>query len=66
MRRNQASVTKVARYEGFRDDEGRFVPFALADEIQRRAHTEGVRVLLRLDVAGGSELRGSFYRRTTR
>ena len=40
------------------------VPFALADEIQRRAHTEGVRVLLCLDVAGGSVLRARSTVRT--
>lgn len=66
MRRNAAAGAKIARYRGFRDGEGRFVPFTLADEIQRLAHMEGARLLLRLDVAAGSELRGSFHRRPAR
>ena len=66
MRRNPASRATIARYKGFRDGEGRFVPFTLSDEIQRRAHTEGARILLRLDVAQGTELRGSFHKRSSR
>ena len=66
MRRSQATSARVARFKGFHDGEGRFVSFAASDEILRRAHAQGARVLLRLDGAVGSELRGRFHSRPAR
>lgn len=66
MRRIKATGAGVARFGGFRDGEGRFVSFTVSDEILRRAHAEGARVLLRLDAAPDSELRGRFHVRPAR
>jgi hypothetical protein len=51
----------IPRYAGYRDSGGRFVPFALADEVFLRARTLNTRVLLRLTLTDHNELRGMLY-----
>lgn len=50
-----------ARFGGYRDVNGEFVPFTASDEVFRRARTLGLRVLLRLQLAEEGELQGLFY-----
>jgi hypothetical protein len=53
--------TRIARYKGFHDMNGDFVPFGTSDEVFRRARKLGARVLLRLEMGPGQELQGLFY-----
>jgi hypothetical protein len=53
--------TRIARYKGFHDMNGDFVPFGTSDEVFRRASKLGARVLLRLEMGPGQELQGLFY-----
>jgi hypothetical protein len=52
---------RIARFPGYRDVNGEFVPFASSDEVFRRARRLGARVLLRLELSPGGELQGLFY-----
>ncbi|MSR13372.1 MAG: hypothetical protein EXR86_02190 [Gammaproteobacteria bacterium] len=52
---------QVARYNGYHDMNGDFVPFAMSDEVFRRARKLGARVLLRLELGDNQELQGLFY-----
>lgn len=52
---------RPARFHGYRDVNGEFVPFASSDEVFRRARKLGARVLLRLELSAGGELQGLFY-----
>ena len=50
-----------ARYDGYVDLNGQFIPFDMADEVFTRARAIGARVLLRLEINEESELTGIFY-----
>lgn len=63
MQQGRSFDARIARYRGFRDAEGRFVPFGVTDELFRRARSQGVRLLLRLDASRGRELVGTFHHR---
>lgn len=52
---------RIARFPGYRDMNGDFVPFSMSDEVFRRARRLGARVLLRLEIGAGEELQGLFY-----
>ncbi len=52
---------QLTRYQGYRDLNGEFVPFELADEVFERAVRLGTRVLLRLELDDSGELLGTFY-----
>ncbi len=52
---------RIARFEGYHDLNGEFVPFALSDEVFRRARKLGARVLLRLELSDKEQLQGLFY-----
>ncbi|MGD9603414.1 MAG: hypothetical protein AB7O21_02040 [Gammaproteobacteria bacterium] len=60
MKAIQSADRRIARFAGYRDMNGEFVPFATSDEVFRRARKLGARVLLRLEIAEG-ELQGLFY-----
>lgn len=49
------------RFPGFRDPQGRFVPFDVADEVFQRAREMRARVLLRLVLTDSGELQGLLY-----
>ena len=51
----------IPRFSGYRDAIGRFVPFALTDEVFTRARDIGARVLLRLELDGDDQLCGMLY-----
>lgn len=51
----------IARYNGYYDMNGEFVPFTMADEVFSRARRLGARVLLRLELSESRELQGLFY-----
>jgi hypothetical protein len=55
----------IPRYAGYRDSGGRFVPFAMADEVFMRARVLGTRVLLRLTLTEHDELQGMLYTNDT-
>ena len=50
-----------ARFGGYRDLNGEYIPFATADEVFSRARAIGARVLLRLQLTDQHELQGIFY-----
>ncbi|MEM7467375.1 MAG: hypothetical protein AAF387_10875 [Pseudomonadota bacterium] len=50
-----------ARYDGYIDLNGQFIPFEMADEVFTRARSVGARVLLRLELNDERELTGTFY-----
>jgi len=50
-----------ARFRGYRDLNGEYIPFEMADEVFSRARALGARVLLRLELTEKQELRGIFY-----
>lgn len=50
-----------ARYGGYEDLNGEFIPFETADEVFSRARAIGARVLLRLELNEQQTLRGIFY-----
>jgi hypothetical protein len=52
---------RPARFSGYRDLNGEFVPFTLSDEVFRRARKLGARVLLRLELGEDMQLQGLFY-----
>lgn len=54
-------VTQSARFNGYRDLNGEYIPFETADEVFSRARALGARVLLRLELTEKHELRGIFY-----
>ena len=58
----QAQIEEqIARFDGYVDLNGQFIPFATADEVFSRARAIGARVLLRLELDDGEELTGTFY-----
>ena len=54
-------ITEARRFSGYRDLNGQFVPFSMADEVFVRARSVGARVLLRLKLDDKQELNGVFY-----
>jgi len=60
MKAIQSIDRRVARFTGYHDMNGEYVPFAMSDEVFRRARKLGARVLLRLEMSEG-ELQGLFY-----
>jgi len=52
---------RIARFSGYRDMNGEFVPFTMSDEVFNRARKLGARVLLRLELSDGQESQGLFY-----
>jgi hypothetical protein len=52
---------RPVRFAGYFDVNGEFVPFAASDEVFRRAHSLGGRVLLCLELSAAGELHGVFY-----
>jgi len=61
MRASRKITPQPARFDGYRDMNGDYVPFSTSDEVFRRARKLGTRVLLRLELGEGNELRGLFY-----
>lgn len=61
MRASRKIPRQPARFDGYRDMNGDYVPFATSDEVFRRARKLGTRVLLRLELGEGGELQGLFY-----
>ena len=61
MKPIQSVERRIARFPGYRDMNGDFVPFSTSDEVFRRARKLGARVLLRLELSTGEELQGLFY-----
>ncbi len=57
----QAIDRRIARFNGFHDMNGEFVPFVLSDDVFRRANKLGARILLRLELSEKQELQGLFY-----
>ncbi len=55
------SLPQSARFGGYRDLNGEYIPFATADEVFSRARAIGARVLLRLELTDKQELQGIFY-----
>ncbi|MBI4695752.1 MAG: hypothetical protein HY749_17240 [Gammaproteobacteria bacterium] len=51
----------IARFAGYHDMNGEFVPFETADEVFTRARRLGARVLLRLHLSDDRRLEGLFY-----
>ncbi len=49
------------RFSGYRDQDGRFVPFPVVDEVFARARLTRTRVLLRLSLDERGELAGTLY-----
>ena len=54
-------VEVPARFAGYRDLNGEYIPFETADEVFSRARAIGARVLLRLQLDERQELQGMFY-----
>lgn len=52
---------RIARFNGYHDMNGEFVPFSMSDEVFRRAKKLGARVLLRLELSDSQQLQGLFY-----
>ncbi len=48
-------------FAGYTDTDGRFVPFALVDEVFGRARRLRTRVLLRLTLQESGQLEGTLY-----
>jgi hypothetical protein len=61
MKAIQPIDRRVARFNGYHDMNGEFVPFAMSDDVFRRANKLGTRVLLRLELSDKQQLRGLFY-----
>lgn len=61
MKAMHRSAGPAARYHGYRDLNGEYIPFSTADEVFSRARAIGARVLLRLELTDLQELRGIFY-----
>ena len=61
MKNALQTVTQSARFHGYRDLNGDYIPFSTADEVFSRARALGARVLLRLELTDKQELRGIFY-----
>jgi hypothetical protein len=61
MRVSRKIAREPARFDGYRDMNGDYVPFTTSDEVFRRARKLGTRVLLRLELGEGGELQGLFY-----
>ncbi len=58
-----ATQAKIAssRFQGYRDNNGNYVPFQEADEVLERARNIGTRVLLRLVLNNNDELEGILF-----
>jgi len=54
-------VHHTAKFAGYRDLNGEYIPFETADEVFSRARAIGARVLLRLSLSDRQELHGIFY-----
>ena len=54
-------LSHSARFRGYRDLNGEYIPFETADEVFSRARAIGARVLLRLELTEKQELKGIFY-----
>lgn len=54
-------LSESARFNGYEDLNGQFIPFETADEVFSRARALGARVLLRLELTNNQELKGIFY-----
>ncbi len=54
-------LTESAKFAGYQDLNGQYIPFATADEVFSRARAIGARVLLRLELNDAQELQGMFY-----
>ncbi len=54
-------LPEAARFAGYRDLNGEYIPFETADEVFSRARAIGARVLLRLQLDDRHELKGIFY-----
>ena len=54
-------LTESARFAGYQDLNGEYIPFETADEVFSRARAIGARVLLRLELDESQELKGIFY-----
>jgi len=50
-----------AKFAGYRDLNGEYIPFETADEVFSRARAIGARVLLRLSLDDAHQLNGIFY-----
>ena len=50
-----------AKFGGYEDLNGQYIPFETADEVFSRARAIGARVLLRLALNDSHELQGIFY-----
>ncbi len=61
MKANRLIDRRVARFPGYHDMNGEFVPFSMSDEVFRRARKLGARVLLRLQLGDEQQLQGLFY-----
>ncbi len=57
--------TPSSRFQGYRDNNGNYVPFHEADAVLERARTIGTRVLLRLVLNEKQELEGILYTNDT-
>ena len=55
------NIETDARFSGYRDLNGEYIPFETADEVFSRARAIGARVLLRLSLDETQELQGMFY-----
>ncbi len=54
-------LVNPCRFRGYRDDEGRFIPFSHADAAMRRAWEIGIRMLLRLELNKHGNLEGMLH-----
>ena len=54
-------LSESARFNGYEDLNGQFIPFETADQVFSRARALGARVLLRLELTDNQELKGIFY-----
>lgn len=48
-------------FKGYRDCDGRFIPFSHAEEVLKRARRLGARILLRLELDAKGELQGMLH-----
>jgi hypothetical protein len=55
------TLPRSAKFAGYRDLNGEYIPFETADEVFSRARAIGARVLLRLHLDERQELNGMFY-----